>query len=246
MDYNSSNFKRDTADFFSKNLFTPALDKIDRFENVINSSNPYLDRYRASFAQSTGSDQSKSILSLFLSSYLQSSLTTAFAESIMKYLIQYFEAERFKKQGIVKIFSKKEDLEYICKLKTGPNNINSSTPINDIARLNDAQNLWGITNHSIGFIFPHSPQVGEEILGRAKDKYIKASKKIWIGKDFWWQITGEEFAYKTILDAVNEGAEKSIDKFKDDASNGKELYNFLVEKSKESININFYNISRNY
>lgn len=177
---------------------------------------------------------------------MQRSLTTAFAESIMKYLIQYFEAERFKKQGIVKIFSKKEGLEYICKLKTGPSNINSSTPATDIKRLNDAQTVWDIANHSIGFIFPHSPQVGEEILGVAKDKYICASKKIWIGKDFWWQITGEEFAYKIILDAVNEGAEKSINKFKSDALNGKELYNFLVEKSNESRNISFYDISRNY
>lgn len=236
--------------YFQENLFDNSLEKILNFSETIEYSNPYLDTYRANFTNSNGSKESQAMISIFLGSYLQTSLTTSFARTITSFLISNFDGEQYKQSGIVKIKSALQGEEYICLIKTGPNNSNSSSPGRDKKRLEDAMNFFEVSKSSVGYLFPLIPEEGKRILGDRHAKYLDIADAVWIGGDFWRHVTGVDEADKIMIKSFEVAAENSLKNFKkkirkDHNLSSRNLYNLLIEVSQREENLEIFKKSRN-
>lgn len=169
--------------------------------------NPFLDKYKANFL--TGNASAKSIaMALVYPRILGTSINTTFGTKLQKFCSTVLEGYASTTSGI--------DIEFIdlvdgrrkyCQIKAGPNTINKD----DVKTIHDhfqgIKNLARTNNLNIGLndlivgVFYGEPN---ELSGHYKN--IQKSYPVYIGKEFWHRLTGDENFYTTLTNAIGDVA----------------------------------------
>lgn len=193
-------FKKEIAENHKRN--TEKLKSLKEF-----NLNPFLDKYKANFL--TGNSSPLSIAkALVYPRVLGTSINTTFGNKLQKFCSTVLDGYASTTSGI--------DIEFVdlidgrhkyCQIKAGPNTINKD----DVKTIEDhfkaVKNLARTNNLSIGFndlivgVFYGEPN---ELSGHYKN--IQANYPVYIGKEFWHRITGDESFYKTLTNAIGEVA----------------------------------------
>ena len=169
--------------------------------------NPFLFKYLANFLR--GNDDSRSIAeALVLPRVLGSSINTSFGMRIQKLISELFEGFGSIASGIdIEFIDSVDGRKKYCQLKSGPNTINHddvetiSGHFQSIINLGRTNNLnLGREDLIVGVIYGESEELSSH--------YQRLSKNfpVFVGKDFWYRLTGKEDFYLELIDAVGEVA----------------------------------------
>lgn len=208
-------FRNEIAESHRKN--TEKLKNLKSF-----NLNPFLDKYKANFL--TGNNSSLSIAkALVYPRVLGTSINTTFGNKLQKFCSTVLDGYASTTSGI--------DIEFVdlldygrrkyCQIKAGPNTINKD----DIKTIDDhflaVKNLARTNNLNIGFndlivgVFYGEPS---ELSGHYKK--IKENYPVYIGKEFWHRLTGDENFYSTLTNTIGDIASEY---------DGSQLINEVIE-----------------
>ncbi len=193
-------FKEEIAENHRKN--TEKLKDIRKF-----NLNPFLDKYKANFL--TGSSDPESIAkALVYPRVLGTSINTTFGTKLQKFCSTVLEGYASTTSGIDIEFNDLVDgRRKYCQVKAGPNTINKD----DVKTIEDhfvsIKNLARTNNLSIGFndlvvgVF-----YGDQMELSVHYKTIQKKYPVHIGRDFWNRLTGDDFFYSRLTNAIGEVA----------------------------------------
>lgn len=209
------------------------LNKLSAFDN-----NPFLFKYLAIFLAGK-MDATALAKSLIYPRILGSSIATSFGQNLQSAAPDIF-------QSVLGSTTSGIDLEFIdqldgrkkyCQIKSGPNTINKDdveTVVNhfrkviNISRTNNAN--VGIGDMVVGVLYGIPRQIS------ANYKKIQESYPVFVGQEFWFRLTGDEYFYDSLIEvfgqvALEVGANKVLDKvIKELAS---DIQNTLIKKEQE-------------
>lgn len=193
-------FKNEIAENHRKN--TLKLSKLKQF-----NLNPFLDLYKANFL--LGNSTPLSIATtLVYARALGTSINTTFGTSLQKFCSNILSGYASTTSGI--------DIEFIdfcdgrkkyCQIKAGPNTINKDDVKTISDHFSSVRNL-ARTNHLdirlddliVGVFY------GEKNDLSTHYKKIMRDYPVYIGEDFWYRLTGDQYFYQNLSKASNEVA----------------------------------------
>jgi hypothetical protein len=169
--------------------------------------NPFLDKYKANFL--TGDNSAISMAkALVYPRILGTSINTTFGTKLQKFCSSVLEGYASTTTGI--------DIEFIdtidgrrkyCQIKAGPNTINKDDvkTIDDhfqgIKKLARTNNLSiGLNDLVVGVFYGQPEELSTHY------KRIEQTYPVYVGKDFWYHLTGDENFYKVLTDAIGDVA----------------------------------------
>ncbi|MEG1107111.1 MAG: PmeII family type II restriction endonuclease [Eubacterium sp.] len=167
--------------------------------------NPFLDKYKANFL--TGDDSPLSIAkALVYPRVLGTSINTTFGTKMQKFCSVVLDGYASTTSGIDIEFDDLIDGNHkYCQIKAGPNTINKD----DVTTINQhfqaIKNLARTNNLSIHF---NDLIVGvfygetSELSSHYKKLQNTYNYPVYVGKDFWHHLTGDENFYVTLTDAI--------------------------------------------
>lgn len=183
---------------------TKKLTKLKEF-----NLNPFLDKYKANFL--TGNDSPESIArALIYPRVLATSINTTFGNKMQKFCSGVLGSFASTTSGI--------DIEFVdlldgnrkyCQIKSGPNTINRDDvstinghfqSIKNLARTNNLN--INLNDLIIGVLYGEK----EELSGHYKA--IQQSYPVYIGKEFWYRLTGDKDFYIHLSNAMAEVAKE--------------------------------------
>lgn len=187
-------------------------------------SNPFLITYLAQFG--FGSATPENIAkALIYPRVLGTSINTTFGGFIQGFCNDVLSSFASLVQGIdIEFIDMIDDRRKYCQLKAGPNTINSKdvvpiknefTSIKNLARQNRNTSFNAMYDCVIGIIYGNN----EDLSGHYLE--IKKEYPVYIGKEFWHRLTGDEDFYDELIAAFVEVAAES---------NGVELINEVIEE----------------
>lgn len=200
----------EAKDFFRDNISknhiknTKKLTKLKEF-NI----NPFLINYLANFLKGEATPQSLA-KALIYPRVLGTSINTTFGTHFQKFCIEVLREYGFASttQGIdIEFVDQIDKRKKYCQLKSGPNTINKEdvpTIINhfqgvrNLARTNHLQ--IGIDDLIVGVLYG----TPKELSGHYKK--IHKTNPVYIGKEFWTRLTGDEKFYSELIDSLGEVA----------------------------------------
>lgn len=169
--------------------------------------NPFLDKYKANFL--TGNSSPLSIAkALVYPRVLGTSINTTFGNKLQKFCSTVLDGYASTTSGI--------DIEFVdlvdgrrkyCQVKAGPNTINKDDvktiddhflAIKNLARTNNL--VVGFNDLIVGVFYGEN----NELSGHYKK--IQTSYPVYIGKEFWHRLTGDENFYDALTNAIGDVA----------------------------------------
>lgn len=191
-------FKKSIMDQHQSN--TQKLTSIKEF-NV----NPFLASYLAYFLE--GNAKPESIAkALIYPRALGTSINTTFGTGIQKFTTEVLSSFASTTSGMDIEFEDAIDGSHkYCQLKAGPNTINKDDvetiaqhfkSVKNLARTNSLK--IGIDDLIVGVIYGSS----DELSGHYKRLSKEYDIPVYVGKDFWYHLTGEENFYYELIKAV--------------------------------------------
>lgn len=174
--------------------------------------NPFLASYLANFL--TGSSNPEDIAkALIYPRVLGTSITTTFGNQIQKFTNDVLSSYGSVVSGIDIEFEDKVDGNKVyCQLKSGPNTINKDD-VETIAGHFKSVIQLGRTNN---LRITHSDMVVGVIYGQPRElsgHYKRITKQydypVYIGKEFWYRLTGDEYFYYDLGIAIGEVASEA-------------------------------------
>ncbi len=205
------------------------LTKLTAFEY-----NPFLFIYLAKFLTGTSDSQSLAKI-LIYPRILGTSITTSFGQNLQNAAPKLF-------QSVLGSTTSGIDLEFIdqvdkrkkyCQIKSGPNTINKDDVetisnhfkgVRGIARINNVQ--VGLDDLVVGVLFGTEKQLNGNY------KKVMQQHTVFVGKEFWYRLTGDEGFYADLIKAFGDAAIKT---------NGKATLERVVNALSIDIEINFIN-----
>lgn len=197
----AKNFFRDEiAESHRKN--TEKLKNIKEF-----NLNPFLDKYKANFL--TGDSSPMSIAkALVYPRVLGTSINTTFGNKLQKFCSSVLDGYASTTSGIdIEFMDLIDGRRKYCQVKAGPNTINKD----DVKTIDDhflaVKNLARTNNLTVGFsdlivgVF-----YGEKIELSGHYKKIQVKYPVYIGKEFWQRLTGDENFYTILTNAIGDVA----------------------------------------
>lgn len=193
-------FREEIAENHRKN--TLKLEHIKEF-----NLNPFLDNYKANFLLGDSSPRSKAT-ALVYARTLGTSINTSFGTNLQKFCSDILSGYASTTSGI--------DIEFddfidgrrkYCQIKAGPNTINKD----DVKTISDhfsgIKNLARTNNLNIGL----NDLIVGVFYGEIKDlsghyKNIEKDYPVYIGKEFWYRLTGDSNFYNELTSAIDEVA----------------------------------------
>lgn len=171
--------------------------------------NPFLDKYKANFL--TGNDSPESIAkALVYPRVLGTSINTTFGNKMQKFCSDVLGSFASTTSGI--------DIEFIdlvdgnrkyCQIKSGPNTINKDDvytinghfqAIRNLARTNNLN--IGLNDLIVGVLYGEKEELSNNY------KIIQQSYPVYIGKEFWYRLTGDKDFYNHLSNAMAEVAKE--------------------------------------
>jgi len=196
-------------EFFKEEIVDPHINKACSRAAKLDSYNlnPFLLNYLSNFL--SGNSEYESIAkALIYPRILGSSITTSFGMRFQKLITEIFEGMGSTTSGI--------DIEYTdavdgrkkyCQIKSGPNTINHDDcetienhfkGIINLARTNNLS--IGLNDLVVGVLYGGTSELSSH--------YQSLNKKfpVYIGKEFWYRLTGNELFYDKLIDSIGETA----------------------------------------
>lgn len=169
--------------------------------------NPFLDSYKANFLY--GNDDPENIAKAMLyPRILGTSINTIFGSRLQNFCNTVLEGFASTTSGIdIEFIDKIDGRRKYCQIKAGPNTINKDDVITiknhfkgirNLARTNNLQ--LGITDCIVGIFYGEPHEISNHY------KEIDKDFPVYIGKDFWYRLTGDEDFYKKIANSIAEVA----------------------------------------
>ncbi len=191
-------FETDIIENHKKN--TKKLKKLSEF-NI----NPFLWHYLANYL--TGNSSSESLAkALLYPRVLGTSITTTFGQAMQKFIVKVLNAYGSTTPGIDLEFIDQIDLrKKYCQLKSGPDALNKDdittikNHFKNAKRLAQANHL---TVNSDDFVF--CTLYGENSTMNSFIKILAQDYPVYMGKEFWCRLTGEEEFYQRLIDSIGE------------------------------------------
>lgn len=184
---------------------TTACKKASKLSNY--NVNPFLYKYLANFLK--GNDNPRSIAeALVLPRILGPSINTSFGMRIQKLISELFEGFGSTTPGIdIEFIDAIDGRKKYCQLKSGPNTINHDDVETIFGHFKGTINLARTNNLNIGI----NEMVVGVIYGETTElsshyKRINEKYPVFIGKEFWYRLTGKEDFYFDLIDAVGDVA----------------------------------------
>ena len=173
--------------------------------------NPFLEHYLANFL--TGNSNPESIAkALIYARVLGASINTTFGTQLQYFCSSVLDGFSSTTSGIdIEFIDQVDGRKKYCQIKAGPNTINKDdiktiighfTAVKNLARANN--NLQISLNDLIVGVFYGNPKE----LSRHYKK-INQEHPVYIGKEFWYRLTGEKDFYLNLIQAFGEVAIKS-------------------------------------
>jgi hypothetical protein len=165
--------------------------------------NPFLAVYLANFL--TGNSSAPSIAkALIYPRVLGTSITTSFGTNIQKFTHDVLDIFGSTTPGIdIEFLDQVDGHKKYCQLKAGPNTINKddvatiTSHFQSTIRLARTNNLrLGLDDLIVGVIYGEN----HELSGNYKK--IMDKHPVFIGKDFWHRLTGDEEFYEKLISAI--------------------------------------------
>lgn len=194
--------------FFKEEIAKNHKQNTEKLKNLKEFNlNPFLDKYKANFL--TGNTSAISIAkALIYPRVLGTSINTTFGTKLQKFCSTVLEGYASTTTGIdIEFIDLMDGRRKYCQIKAGPNTINKD----DVKTIDDhfqgIKNLARTNNLNIGIndlivgVFYGEPS---ELSGHYKK--IQNTYPVYIGKEFWYRLTGDEDFYSTLTDAIGEVA----------------------------------------
>ncbi|KGL50252.1 PmeII family type II restriction endonuclease [Porphyromonas cangingivalis] len=201
------NIIANAKDFFRKELFETHIDNSYTKASLLKSYNvnPFLIKYLACFLE--GNDSPQSIAkALVYPRVLGTSINTSFGNKTQKMINTLFSGFGSTTQGIdIEFIDAIDGRKKYCQVKAGPNTINKD----DVKTISDhfqsVKNLARTNNLDVGI----NDLVVGVLYGKIEDlsanyKKLNENFNVYIGKDFWLHLTGDEDFYSQLTDAIGE------------------------------------------
>lgn len=193
-----------------------AINHIKNTKKLIDSNefkiNPFTSAYLANFL--TGNSSPESIArALVYPRCLGTSITTSFGQNIQSLTSILLEAYGSTTSGIdIEFVDQVDNQKKFCQLKAGPNTINKDdvdTIVNHFASATRLARTNGVRvavdDFIVGVLYGESSDLSSH--------YQKITKThnypVFVGKDFWHRLTGDEDFYSDLLTAFASVAEES-------------------------------------
>lgn len=211
---------------------TIATNHIANTQKLKNSSefniNPFITVYLANFL--TGDSSPESIAkALILPRTLGTSITTSFGQNLQSLTSILLEAYGSTTSGIdIEFIDQLDGHKKYCQLKAGPNTINKDDVETIVGHFGAATRLARTNNVRVSFDdFIVGILYGDtaDMSGHYKRITGQYNYPVFIGKEFWHRLTGDEDFYSDLLTAFASVAEES------DFS--KELEDVIAELAKD-------------
>lgn len=170
--------------------------------------NPFTWKYLAKFAFGDTSPESLA-KALIYPRVLGTSFATSFGTEMQYFTVDVLSGYASTTQGIdIEFVDALDGRHKYCQLKSGPTTINKD----DVATIEDhfkgVKNLARTNGLNIGFNDCIVGVVyGEEKQLSANYKKIKADYPVFVGKEFWQHLTGDENFYHELIEAFEDVAE---------------------------------------
>lgn len=192
--------------------------------------NPFLVRYLAKFF--TGNDDAESIAKVLLyPRILGTSINTSFGQNIQRFCSEVLKKFGSTTPGIdIEFIDTVDNRKKYCQIKSGPETINKDDVATITGHFRAAINLartnnldLRMTDLVIGVLYGND----EDLSGNYKK--LNEKYEIYVGKEFWKRLTGDDDFYFEII--------KAFGKVADDI-NGKAQLQKTVKKLAEDITKN--------
>lgn len=181
------------------------LNKLSEF-----SYNPFLIKYLATFL--SGNDRADNIAKVLIyPRILGTSINTSFGQNIQKFCGEVLEGFGSTTSGIdIEFIDQVDKKKKYCQIKAGPQTINKDdietisrhfTGIKNLARTNNLN--IGFNDLVVGLLYGNE----NEISGNYKQ--LKKEYTLYIGKDFWHRLTGDENFYQELIDLYGDLAKEA-------------------------------------
>lgn len=171
--------------------------------------NPFLAVYLSNFL--TNNSKPESIAkALLYPRVLGTSITTSFGTNIQKFAHEVLSSFGSTTTGIdIEFIDQIDGHKKYCQLKSGPNTINKDD-VETIAGHFKSVIQLGRTN---GIRITHSDMIVGVIYGENNDlssHYKRVTSQydypVYVGKEFWYRLTGEQAFYEELIQAIGEVA----------------------------------------
>lgn len=194
--------------------------------------NPFLFKYLANFL-SGNTDPENLARVLIYPRALQTSINTSFGSNVQKQATEIFKsvfgsaASGIDFEFIDQIDGRKK----YCQVKLGPDTINSGDVETIIGHFGKVKNLARTNNLHVEL----SDLIVGVLYGTPRElngnyRVIHKDYPVYVGKDFWVRLTGDEGFYRSLIDTFAKAAEET---------NGKRLLNKVVKDLAQDIQENF-------
>lgn len=171
--------------------------------------NPFLDTYNANILTGNSDSISKA-KALVYPRVLGTSINTTFGNKFQKFCSQILEGYASTTSGIdIEFIDKIDGRRKYCQLKAGPDTINKDDvstinnhfqSIRNLARTNNS--TIGITDLVIGILYGEHNQINGNY------KSLEQNYIVYVGKEFWYHLTGDDTFYQQLIDAADEVAKE--------------------------------------
>ena len=200
-------FKTSIADSHASN--TQKLTKLKEF-NV----NPFTVHYLASFA--FGDETPKSLAkALIYPRVLGTSIATTFVNNVQTFCHEVLKGYASTTAGMDIEFTDAIDgRKKYCQLKAGPQTINKDdvetinrhfASLKNLARTNHLDDFNPMTDCCVGILYGDHSQIS------ANYKRIEKDYPVYVGKEFWHHLTGDESFYEDLIDVFSDCAKDYTD-----------------------------------
>ena len=179
---------------------TGKLKKLEEF-NI----NPFLWYYLAKYL--TGNTSPQSIAKILVyPRVLGTSITTTFGTAMQKFISRVLQGFGSMTPGIdIEFIDQVDRRKKYCQLKAGPNVINKEDVPSIKNHFREARNRARTNNLQISsddFIF--CTLYGEKSEMNSFIKELSKDYTVYMGKEFWHRLTGEEDFYNRLINAISE------------------------------------------
>lgn len=179
---------------------TEKLKKLKEFK-----INPFLWHYLANYL--TGNSSARSLAKVLVyPRVLGTSITTSFGTSMQKFISTVLKGYGSTTSGIdIEFIDQIDGRKKYCQLKSGPDALNNYDVTTIINHFKSAKRLARTNNLVVSaedFIFctvyGESSQMNS-FISKLADDY-----PVYMGKEFWYRLTGEEDFYNRLIDCISE------------------------------------------
>lgn len=215
-------------DFFRETIVANHVKNVQKLSSLAAFKyNPFLLDYLANFYSGNSSAESMARVLVYARA-LGTSINTSFGQNLQSFIGNVLGAFGTAVPGLdIEFVDQIDHRKKYCQIKLGPETINKDDIQTIIGHFRGAKNLARTNNLDIGINdLVVGVMYGEKEELNAHYNSIIKEHPVFVGKDFWHHLTGDENFYFEMIEAFGEEAK---------IVNGKDLLETTIEKLASNI-----------